>query len=60
MRKQPAAVPAQAAADADIDTQIATMVAHLVEERSSEFEEKLKYWKGEVDQSMARQFNALN
>jgi hypothetical protein len=28
------------------------MVAQLVEERSAEFDAKLKYWKGEVDHSM--------
>jgi len=43
-----------------MDTQIAVMVAQMVEERSAEFEEKLKYWKGEVDQSMVLRFNELN
>ena len=60
MKKHSATAPAQAAADADIDAKLATMVAQLVEERSTEFEEKLKYWKGEVDLGMAQQFQALN
>lgn len=59
----PLAAPAQNAHPADVgdmDTQIAVMVAQMVEERSAEFEEKLKYWKGEVDQSMVLRFNELN
>lgn len=43
-----------------MDTQIATAVAEAVEERSVIFEEKLKYWKDEVNQQMLDRFRELN
>lgn len=52
--------PAAAAEAGDIDAQIAILVTEAVKERSVEFEDKLKYWKGEVDQNMLDRFNALN
>ena len=44
----------------DVDTQIATAVAEAVEARSAIFEEKLKYWRGEVNQQMLDRFRELN
>jgi hypothetical protein len=40
----PAAAPEQ-----DIDAELATMVTQQVNEKAAIFDEKLKYWKGEVD-----------
>ena len=60
---RPNAVTPQAAnavPEQDIDAELANMVTQQVSEKADMFDEKLKYWRSEVDQTMLIRFEQLN